>query len=187
MLILSNFSCKGEVANMTLTEVKEVAPRYFSVEVNQKLLQFSPSNNILSFVSFLVLWGNVLQCNKEQTVMILFFKRKRPYYAQKVLSWQNVSSRLLLFRWPTTKWPPPWARHQSCSRPRTWPSCGDTFKVAGTSVPTADMAEVFITSSGAALTPSHLKKFINTGLGKLHPSLWQVGWRNLLQFFFFLF
>ena len=58
--MLTNFSPVGEVANMTLTEVKEVAPRYFSVEVNQKLLQFSPSNNILSFVSFLVLWGNVL-------------------------------------------------------------------------------------------------------------------------------
>ena len=34
--------------------------------------------------------------------------------------------------------------------------------------PTADMAEeVFITSSGAALMPSHLNKIVNTGLGGL--------------------
>ena len=37
--------------------------------------------------------------------------------------------------------------------------------------PTADMAEVFIASSGVALTPSHLNKFINTGLGKLHSKV----------------
>ena len=69
LLMLTNFSRVGEVANMTVTEVKEgkeVAPGYFSVEVIQKLLHFSPSlclsllNNILSFVSFCVLLGNVL-------------------------------------------------------------------------------------------------------------------------------
>ena len=69
LLMLTNFSRVGEVANMTVTEVKEVkevAPGYFSVEVIQKLLHFSPFlclsllNNILSFVSFCVLLGNVL-------------------------------------------------------------------------------------------------------------------------------
>ena len=46
LLIVTNFSTVGEVANMTLTEVqqvKEVATGYFSVEVIQKLLHFSPS------------------------------------------------------------------------------------------------------------------------------------------------
>ena len=46
LLMLTNFSRVGEVANMTVTEVKEakeVAPGYFPVEVIQKLLQFSPS------------------------------------------------------------------------------------------------------------------------------------------------
>ena len=54
LLTLTNFSRVGEVANMTLTEVKEVAPGYLSVEAIQKLLHFFPSpslsNNILCFL-----------------------------------------------------------------------------------------------------------------------------------------
>ena len=56
---------------MTLTEVKEVAPGYLSVEAIQKLLHFFPSL-LLSLITFFVsFWAMCYTlCSKGQTVIM---------------------------------------------------------------------------------------------------------------------
>ena len=56
---------------MTLTEVKEVAPGYLSVEAIQKLLHFFPSLCLSLITFFVSFWAMCYtQCSKGQTVIM---------------------------------------------------------------------------------------------------------------------